>query len=123
MRLTSVVQAAVQNGLVAALLIRNRLQRVDKLDSHLTSLHLLGNDNVLNVTTRAASSDELAFDEQGTRGHHAVGCTLDDDDYKVGVGASLHLAEVREINGWGEGRRRGQDVEKRKVRAQEVVAR
>lgn len=72
--------AAVENALIAADLLGNRVQRLDDAQPELLALLVLGDRDVLDVADQAHVMDELALDNDGARADHYVRLVADHQD-------------------------------------------
>lgn len=80
---------AVQDRLVAANLLSDKVQRLNNSQTQLLALLVLGDSNVLDVADQTELVDELALDDEGA-GADDLLFAVEDADQKVGVVAGRH---------------------------------
>lgn len=79
-RRTYIGIAAVQDGLVAPIVLTDVREGLDDALTELLALLALVDGNVLNVTDATETAEELAFDEDATDANDAVAGVVDEDE-------------------------------------------
>jgi len=70
----------VQNRLIAADLLRDKIKRLNNAQPQLLALLVLGDSNVLNVPDKPELVDEFALDDERTRADDGVGAVRDAEE-------------------------------------------
>jgi hypothetical protein len=70
----------VQNRLIAADLLRDKVERLDNAEPQLLALLVLGDGNVLNVPDEAELVDEFALDDERAGADDGVGAVGDAEE-------------------------------------------
>ena len=109
-RLTDVVVAAVEDGLVAAADLADVRERLDDPQPELLPLLLLVDRDVLDVPHAPEPAQELALEEHAARADDAVRGRVNDDDGEVRLWRGLHRAELLAPGGGADVGRGGQDA-------------
>ena len=75
-----IVLTTVQNRLIAADLLRDKIKRLNNAQPQLLALLVLGDSNVLNVPDKPELVDEFALDDERTRADDGVGAVRDAEE-------------------------------------------
>ena len=94
-RRTDVSLAAVEDGLVAADVLRDLRERLDDAEAELLALHLARDGDVLDVPDAAEPAQELALDKDAARADDPVALARHDDDDVVRARLAAHGLELR----------------------------
>lgn len=92
--LTYIGVAAVQDGLVATVVLTDVCEGLYDAQSEFFALLALVDGNVLDVPDAAETTKELAFDEDGADTYDTVAGIVDDDEGVVCIGEGTHGMEL-----------------------------
>lgn len=118
----NILFAAIENHLVASSLLGDVRENFDDSLTQAFGLTVLVNDDILNVSTRAAASQEFELDKHGTACDDLVGVCVDEDDRVVCVGRRELEGELLGPRGEADVRGLREVGENAKVSAVVVVA-
>ena len=93
-RRTNVVLVAVEDGLVAADLLRDVREGLYDAEAELLPLHLARDGDVLDVSDAAEPAQKFAFEEDATGADDEIGLARDDDEDVVCRRLAAHGLEL-----------------------------